>query len=135
MKIQCYHLVCMALGVISFVCSEVVTNDDLIVDGGSRNFSLTEQITQRLDFFNVHRLAENWLVINDLLGPNCSRNMMQYLQGLQEHTAWAMKSKFDNEKRLEKKLTFYFIHPKHFHWRISVVPRKVFKITNLCIVL
>lgn len=84
------------------VTGEIVVASDLTRDS-ARNFSLPEQISQMMDFFNANRLAENWLTISDILSANCSRNMEQYLQGLADHAIWAMKSKWT----ISPLITFY----------------------------
>lgn len=87
-------LVVMVTVLVAVVSAEIV-NSDLALPkeiSGPRNVSVSEQISQLLDLFNTNRLAENWFSISDMLSPNCSRDMEQYLQGLAEHAVWAMKS-------------------------------------------
>lgn len=75
--------------------SEIVSSDTAAGTLGSvQNITLPEQINQMLDFFSARKLAENWMVISDVLTRNCSNDMESYLQGLSEHAIWAMKSEF-----------------------------------------
>lgn len=74
--------------------SATIVNSDLGVPrDNAGNISTSEQISQILDLFNTNRLAENWITISEVVSPNCSRDMESYLQGLTEHSRWAMKSK------------------------------------------
>lgn len=88
-------LVAVLLGaVLTCVHAEIVNSDLALAKDSARNISLSEQISQLLDLFNTNRLSEHWPSITDMLSPNCSRDMEQYLQGLAEHAIWAMKSTF-----------------------------------------
>lgn len=88
-------LLVMMTVLVAVVSAEIVNSDLALpkeISSGPRNVSVSEQISQLLDLFNTNRLAENWFSISDMLSPNCSRDMEQYLQGLAEHAVWAMKS-------------------------------------------
>lgn len=77
--------------VIGATIADIVTNQN-DQDFVARNLSLSHQITQMLDFFNVERVANSWVQINSQLSRNCSQDMEKYFQGLSDQQLWALKS-------------------------------------------
>lgn len=73
--------------------AEVVNSDLVLAQDTARNITLNEQISQILNLFSTSRLAENWNSVSEVMTRNCSRDMEQYLQGLAEHSIWALKSR------------------------------------------
>lgn len=63
-----------------------------------------------LDVFDIRSIGLNWNNVYKLLTSNCSRDMKEYLRGLQAGKIWAIKSKWSvhffllNNKRCNEKL-------------------------------
>lgn len=57
-----------------------------------KNYTNLIRINELLDVFNIQNVGASWSIIRGLLGNNCSRDMIDYFQGLQDGDVWAIKS-------------------------------------------
>lgn len=58
-----------------------------------RNFSSIVRINEILNIFSIQEIGYQWSKINGKISDACSRDMMEYLKGLENGDVWAMKSK------------------------------------------
>lgn len=64
-----------------------IKNKDLV-----RNFYNLTRIEDLLDLYNINEIGAQWKQIHDKVNPICAQNMMEYLDGLEQRTIWAIKS-------------------------------------------
>lgn len=78
-------------GVILF--NDSLTNQDQ--DGGAQhNFTDFVRIRDVMNVFGVDHIAGVWPQLQRRLNRNCSQDLMEYLEGLEEGKMWAMQSRF-----------------------------------------
>lgn len=54
-------------------------------------------INELLDLFNLGSVGRQWSELSQRLTPNCSRDMTDYLYGLESRKLWAIKSKYSKK--------------------------------------
>lgn len=57
------------------------------------NYENITQIQEILELFSVSAVGSQWTNIYKKLSTVCGRNMMEYLDGLEQKEIWAIKSK------------------------------------------
>lgn len=63
------------------------------LDALIRNYENITNIDHILNLFSVGVIGSQWQQLHKKLSTACSRNMMEYLSGLEEKEIWAIKSK------------------------------------------
>jgi hypothetical protein len=59
-----------------------------------RNYDNLTRIESILDLFSIHEIGARWVKVYSNLSVECGNDMMAYLNGLENHEIWAIKSKF-----------------------------------------
>lgn len=67
-------------------------NEDVSHSRVDQNFTNLIRINELLDVFNIENVGASWASIQGHLNANCSRDMTDYFQGLQDGDVWAIKS-------------------------------------------
>ena len=82
----------------------IVFNLCILVESKSNEGNITEEEYKIKNYINITRLKDTfdifdikivgakWIDIRKTVGDKCSKNMMNYLNGLEENKIWAIKS-------------------------------------------
>lgn len=74
-----------------------------------RNYANLTRLEDILNLFNIDKIGSSWKELNAQVGRECSRDMTEYLNGLEEKKIWALKSK----SYCERKHNFCIIDKRH----------------------
>jgi hypothetical protein len=58
-----------------------------------RNYANLTRLEDILNLFNIDKIGSSWKELNTHVNRECSRDMTEYLNGLEEKKIWALKSK------------------------------------------
>lgn len=89
-----------------------------------RNFNNLTRIEEILELFSVDVIGSQWKLIHGKIQNElCAKNMIEYLEGLQNKKVWAIKSKLLKWSAVAKRLlkrasrqTFHLILRRKFHF-------------------
>lgn len=63
------------------------------------NLNGTLRLENVLEVFNIRTVSSKWDHISEQITPKCSNEMALYLNGLKNQRPWAVKSKFEIQKK------------------------------------
>lgn len=79
----------------SFMYNDSTTSKDTASLNHRHNFTDFVRARDVLNVFSVDHIASLWPQLESRLNDNCSKDLMEYLQGLEAGAMWAMQSKLD----------------------------------------
>lgn len=65
----------------------------------ARNYANITRLEDILNLFNINKIGSSWKELSTQVTRECSRDMTEYLDGLEEKKIWALKSKSSTEEK------------------------------------